>query len=185
MNSTEACGETARVSRLAHHPLTRSLGLVGILMLALPVAQAAKRDTTNVQINISGTIVANAHCNFGQNRPITVEYGDVYSSEIAGDAYRKKLNYNVSCSGDADGKSIQLQLAGTGAGFDGSLLKTDANGLGIKILRNGSQMTLGQWYDLNPNSPPTLEGVLVKQDGASFDNGQEFNASATLKVAYN
>ena len=161
------------------------LVLAGGILLTAPFTQAAKRDTTNVKINITGTIVANARCNFSNGNPITVEYGDVYISEIAGDAYKKKVNYSVSCSGDADGKTIQLQFSGSGADFDGTLLNTDAQGLGIKILRNGSQMTLGQWYDLNPNAPPTLEAVLVKNSGASFTNGQEFNASATLKVAYN
>lgn len=156
----------------------------GLLMTA-PPAQAAKGDTTNVKINITGTIVANARCSFSDGNPITVEYGDVYISELAGDAYRMPVNYHVKCSGDADGKTIQLQFSGTGAEFDGTLLKTDTSGLGIKILSNGSQMTLGQWYDLNPDAPPSLEGVLVKADGASFDNGRQFNASATLKVAYN
>lgn len=158
--------------------------LVGGLMLSCS-AQAAKGDVKNVKINIYGTIVANARCSFSANNPINVEYGDVYVSEIIDDKYRQPLSYSVSCSGDSGGKTIQLQLSGTGAGFDGSLLQTDAKGLGIRILRNNSPMTLGKWYDLNPEVPPKLEGVLVKERGATFNNGQEFNASATLKVAYN
>ncbi|MFQ0830348.1 fimbrial protein [Serratia fonticola] len=159
--------------------------LVGSLLLNASLTRAATGEVSNVKVNITGTIVANARCDFGQNSPITMEYGDVYISDIAGDAYKKRMHYSVFCSGDASGKTIQLQFSGSGAGFDGTLLRTDAQGLGIKILRNNSQMILGQWYDLNPSSPPTLEGVLVKQNGASFTNGQEFNASATLKVAYN
>ncbi|OKB66622.1 hypothetical protein BHU62_11970 [Serratia marcescens] len=142
-------------------------------------------DTTNVKINITGTVVANGRCTFAGGNPITVEYGDVFISDIAGDRYRQPLNYGVSCSGDAGGKTIQLQLAGIGADFDGTLLGTNAKGLGIKLLRDNSQMEPGKWYDLNPSSPPKLEGVLVKQSGADFSNGQEFSASATLKVAYN
>lgn len=145
----------------------------------------AKMDATNVKINITGTVVANGRCNFAGGSPITVEYGDVFISEIVGDKYRQPLNYNISCSGDAGGKTIQLQLDGSGADFDGTLLSTNAKGLGIKLLRDNNPMVPGRWYDLNPSSPPKLEGVLVKQGGAEFNNGQEFSASATLKVAYN
>lgn len=166
----------------------KNVGLMLILLfagLSLSLAEAAQGDTTNVKIGITGTIVANASCKISGNNPISVEFGDVYISEIKGDAYRKGISYDVSCQGDSGGKSIQLQMSGTGASFDGGLLKTDASGLGIKILKDGSQMNLNQWYDLDPINKPTLEGVLVKQDEASFTNGQEFNASATLKVAYN
>lgn len=171
-------------------PLSRASGLgvviaCMLMALSIPTAQAAKRDATNVKIDITGTIVANARCNFSGGNPITVEFGDVYINDIAGETYRQPLNYDVSCNGDAQGKTIQLQLSGTGASFDGTLLNTDAEGLGIKILSNNTQMVLGQWYDFNPDAPPKLEGVLEKEDGAIFSNGQEFNASATLKVAYN
>jgi type 1 fimbria pilin len=157
--------------------------VVGWLALS-PVVQA-KMDTTNIRVNVSGTVVANARCSFSGGNPITVEYGDVYISDIGGDTYRQPLAYGVSCRGDADGKTIQLQLSGTGADFDGTLLSTNAKGLGIKLLRDNSQMVLGRWYDLNPAAPPKLEGVLVKQSGARFSNGQAFSAAATLTVAYN
>lgn len=155
-------------------------------LAASPLSQATlNRNTSNVRINISGTIVANARCTINGGNPISVEYGDVYISEIAGDAYRQNIAYSITCQGDAGSKTAQIQLNGTGANFDGTLLKTDAAGLGIKILINNNQMTLGKWYDLNTSSNQKLDGILVKQDVAKFTNGQQFNASATLKVAYN
>lgn len=160
-----------------------SLMVVG--MLVLPLSGQAKMEPTNVKINISGTVVANGSCSFSGGKPITVEFGDVYISDIADGKYVQKLDYTVTCKGDAGGKTIQLRLKGEGADFDGSLLKTDAKGLGIRLLRNNSSMKPGSWYDLNPSAPPTLEGELVRQKGAEFSNGQAFNASATLEVAYN
>lgn len=164
-------------------PKVWGLALAGLL--AFPPTVQAKMDTTDVKISISGTVVANGRCSFAGGNPITVEFGDVYISDIAAGKYRQPLNYSVACSGDAGGKAIQMQLSGTGADFDGTLLGTDAKGLGIKLLWDKSQMDIGKWYDLDPAAPPTLEGELVKQKGADFSNGQEFNASATLKVAYN
>ncbi|HEM8838474.1 TPA: fimbrial protein [Klebsiella aerogenes] len=172
-----------RRSRAAGRGL--ALAMAGTLLISVPLAQAATRDTSNVNINISGTIVANASCNILASRPISVEFGDVYINDIDAGGYRKSIDYDVVCSGDAQGKTIQLRFVGGGASFDGSLLKTDAPGLGIKILRNGAQMTLNQWYDLDWTSPPTLEGVVVKQSGASLNNGQEFSASGSLVVGYN
>lgn len=145
----------------------------------------AARNIGTVKINVTGTVIVTASCKIGGANPIKVEYGDVYISEISGDNYRKNINYGVSCQGDGAGKTIQLQIQGSGSTFDGNLLRTDANGLGIKILHDGAQMELNKWYNLDPQSPPKLEGILVKQHGATFNNGQEFNAAATLKVAYN
>ncbi|HCM7228989.1 TPA: fimbrial protein [Klebsiella aerogenes] len=155
-----------------------------ISVFFIPSLIAAK-NIGNVNISISGTVVATASCKISGSNPIKVDYGDVYISEIAGDNYRKQVVYDVSCQGDANGKNIQLEITGNSAVFDGNLLRTDADGLGIKLLRNGSQMQLNQWYDLDPVNPPRIESVLVKQKGATFMNGQEFNAGATLKVAYN
>lgn len=148
-------------------------------------AKGNPRDTTNVKINISGTIVANASCKISGGSPIAIEYGDVYINEISGDNYRKEIPYGVTCQGDPEGKSIQIQMVGDVASFDSGLLSTDASGLGIKVLQNGNQMDLNKWYNLDPSNKPKLEGVLVKQSGASFSNGQEFNAGVTLTVAYN
>ncbi|WP_193138583.1 fimbrial protein [Klebsiella aerogenes] len=155
-------------------------------LTASSLSQATlNQDTSNIRISITGTIVANARCTINGGNPITVEYGDVYISEIAGNAYRQNIAYSIICQGDAGSKTAQILLDGTGASFDGTLLKTDATGLGIKILIDNNQMMLRKWYDLNTSNNQKLEGILVRQGEAKFTNGQQFNASATLKVAYN
>ncbi|QGH61590.1 fimbrial protein [Serratia proteamaculans] len=168
------------ISGVGKPVLPRVWGLALAGLLAFPLT-----GQTNVKISISGTVVATARCSFADGKPITVEFGDVYISDIAAGVYRQPLSYKVACSGDADSKTIQMQLSGDGAAFDNKLLKTDVKGLGIELLWDKSQMEVGKWYDLDPAAPPTLEGELVKQKGADFSNGQEFKASATLKVAYN
>ena len=78
-----------------------------------------------------------------------------------------------------------MQVAGTSADGDKSKLKTDANGLTITLQNGSVTLPLNQWFDFNNASPPTLYAVLEKQNGARFQDGQAFNATATLKVAYN
>lgn len=155
------------------------LSLINQSCLALP------GEITNVSVNMSGTIIATATCVINGADPIAIEFGDVYISNIDGDTYRKRIDYSVSCQGDPEGKTIQMQVAGNGAAFDGALLKTDVSGLGIKLLNNGSPLALNHWVNLDPNNVPILEGALVKESGADFINGQEFNSTATLKVDYN
>lgn len=48
--------------------------------------------------------------------------------------------------GDADGKSIEMQLQGTGASFDGTVLQTSVQGLGIKLLQNNTQISPGTGF---------------------------------------
>ncbi|MGN7915782.1 fimbrial protein [Enterobacter sp. 22466] len=153
------------------------------LWLASASAQA-KMDPTNVAINISGTVVANASCTFSSDTPIQVNFGDVYITDIDGGSYKTKLPYSLTCKGDADGKSIEMQLKGTSASFDDNVLQTDVKGLGIKLLQNNNQIKPNDWFLINPDSPPDLEAVVVKDAAATFSNGQQFNAAATLVVDY-
>lgn len=156
----------------------------GWLILSLGLTTKPLFALDPVTINISGTVVATASCLFGSNEKIQVEFGDVYISEISGDYYKESVPYTLSCEGDADGKSVSMRWIGSAASFDTALLMTDVVGLGIKLLQNNSQISPNTWFTLDAASPPALDVVLVKQSGASFSNGQEFNASATLEVAY-
>lgn len=159
------------------------LAVVGSLLLPGPAFTTM--DPTTIAISVSGTVVANGHCSFGSDKSVAVNFGDVFVSEIAAGIYRQPVDYSLFCNGDDGGKSIQIQLTGTGAIFDSTVLSTDAIGLGIKMLRNNDQMELGRWYDVDPALPPKIESLLVMEKNATFANGQDFSATATMKVAFN
>lgn len=161
-----------------------SRGASALMMVAAAGATAGP-GSSNVDIAISGEVIATASCTFSSNEPIKVEFGDVYINEIAGTAYRQTIPYQVSCKGDPDGKTVQLQVSGTPAGGDASRLQTDASGLTIKLQNGSATLPLNQWIDFDSSSPPSLYAVLEKESGARFQDGQAFNATATLKVAYN
>ena len=161
-----------------------SRGASALMMVAAAGATAGP-GSSNVDIAISGEVIATASCTFSSNEPIKVEFGDVYINELAGTAYRHTIPYQVSCKGDPDGKTVQLQVSGTPAGGDASRLQTDASGLTIKLQNGSATLPLNHWIDFDSSSPPSLYAVLEKESGARFQDGQAFNATATLKVAYN
>jgi type 1 fimbria pilin len=157
----------------------------GLASLLLPAIALAKMDDTTINVKISGTVVANGRCSFTGTRPIAVEFGDVYINDIKDSAYKQSLPYTLSCSGDPGGKSIQMKLKGTAATFDGTLLETDAKGLGLRLQKDDKTLALNTWFDIDPASPPKFAAVLVKEKGAGFQNGQAFKGSATLIVGFN
>lgn len=163
---------------------SRACGLA-LMSLLLSGTALAKMDDSTVNVKISGTVVANGSCTFTGTSPIAVEFGDVIINDIKDKAYKQSLPYTLSCKGDPGGKAIQMKLTGTAATFDGTLLKTDAPGLGLSLQKDGTVMTLNQWFDIDPASPPKFDAMLVKQKDASFRNGQAFNGAATLIVGFN
>ncbi|WP_230351055.1 fimbrial protein [Lelliottia sp. WAP21] len=163
----------------------KSLSHGASALMLLAAGANAGPGSSNVDISITGEVIATASCTFSSNEPIKVEFGDVYINEIVGTAYRLAIPYQVSCKGDPDGKTVQLQVSGTPADGDTSRLQTDASGLTIKLQNGSATLPLNHWIDFDNSSPPSLYAVLEKQSGARFQDGQAFNATATLKVAYN
>lgn len=168
--------------RRRHGRWSQALALVSLLWAGTTLA---KMDDSTVNVRISGTVVANGSCTFTGTDPVTVDFGDVIINDIQGQTYKKNVPYSLSCRGDPGGKAIQMKLTGTVADFDGTLLETDAKGLGLSLQKDDKAMPLNQWVDINPASPPTFAAVLVKAKDAGFYNGQAFKGSATLIVGFN
>lgn len=163
----------------------QAMQVLALASLLLSGTALAKMGDTTVNVKISGTVVANGSCTFTGTDPIAVEFGDVIIKDIKDSAYKQSLPYTLVCKGDPGGKAIQMKLTGTAADFDGTLLKTDAKGLGLRLQKDGKTLTLNQWIDIDPAAPPKFDAVLVKGKDASFQNGQAFNGSATLIVGFN
>ncbi|MGE2624750.1 hypothetical protein ACQH8C_26785, partial [Escherichia coli] len=58
------------------------------LMLLAAAGATAGPGASNVDIAITGEVIATASCTFSSSEPIRVEFGDVYINEIVGTAYR-------------------------------------------------------------------------------------------------
>lgn len=155
-----------------------------LLMLATLPTLASIKEPIRVGLNITGTITATASCTFSGQKPLQIDYGDVYISDLTAGNNRKNLNYTLVCHGDPDGKSVNMEFKGEGAAFNNQLLKTNLDGLGIKLLNNSNLQALNSWFVIDPGNLPMLEVELVKQAKATFESGQTFSGAATLVVDY-
>nr|WP_261803117.1 fimbrial protein [Serratia nematodiphila] len=138
-------------------------------------------NTTTATVVLTITIVA-PPCVINDNRPIDVEFGDVMTTRVDGNNYRMPVNYTLDCK-DAPSSAMKLQVQGTGASFDGALLKTSNATLGIKLQHGAAPLPVNTWLNFTYPNKPELWAVPVKQSGVTLPGG-EFTAGATMKVDY-
>ncbi|MGN7975534.1 fimbrial protein [Serratia sp. 22264] len=149
------------------------------LLAALPLlALAASTATVTVKV----TVVAPPPCVINDDRPIDVEFGDVMTTRVDGDNYKMPVNYTLSCTG-APSNAMKLQVKGTGAAFDATVLQTNKAALGIELRQGDSKLAVNDWLNFTYPNMPELWAVPVKQTGATLTGG-EFSAGATMAVAY-
>ncbi|WP_442991095.1 fimbrial protein [Serratia marcescens] len=151
-------------------------GMAVFMLLSSPV-QAA----TSIKVTV--TIVAPPPCVINNNNLIEVNFGnDVMTTRIDGSYKKQPVVYSVECK-NAPNNAMKLQIQGVSAGFDSEVLKTNKDGLGVALLRNGNRQPINSWVNFTYPNLPTLEAVPVKQAGATLSGG-EFSAGATMKVEY-
>lgn len=149
------------------------------LLAALPLlAWAAATATVTVKV----TVVAPPPCVINDDRPIDVEFGDVMTTRVDGSNYKMPVNYTLSCPG-APSNAMKLQVKGSGAAFDATVLQTNKTGLGIELRQGDSKLAVNDWLSFTFPNKPELWAVPVKQTGATLTGG-EFSAGATMEVAY-
>lgn len=151
----------------------------------------------NLNINMTGTVMANGSCVFNQGGTVTIDFLQVKlkgasdnNVELDGD-YVKPLATQFTCSGDSAGL-LQMRFnsaSGTYVAHSGTqVLSTTSNLIGIQLLVNGVAQSMGEWFDINQSTPPTLEAQLVQlstDNTEGVKNGDTFTASGTLIMAFN
>ncbi|OJT44276.1 fimbrial protein [Serratia plymuthica] len=149
------------------------------LLAALPLLAWAVPSAT---VTVKVTVVAPPPCVINDDRPIDVEFGDVMTTRVDGSNYKMPVNYTLSCPG-APSNAMKLQVKGTGAAFDATVLQTNKTGLGIELRQGDSKLAVNDWLNFTFPNKPELWAVPVKQTGATLTGG-EFSAGATMEVAY-
>ncbi|MFP7326996.1 fimbrial protein [Serratia marcescens] len=162
--------------------MRRKNGILRCLAFAaLAVTSWPAQPATTVTVSV--TVLAPFPCVINGGKPIEVNFGDeILTTRIDGNNYRQQVEYALACSGQAK-NAMRLQIAGGSASFNGQLLQTSVNGVGIAFLLNGSRIALNSWQNFTYPALPTLEAVPVKQGGVQLPTG-EFSASATLRADY-
>ncbi|WP_336795611.1 fimbrial protein [Erwinia aphidicola] len=153
------------------------LAIVGISFSCRAVIKGA------TAVKFSGTVVNPPNCILNNNELIEVQFGTVGIRQADGRQVIKPLNYNLKCSGSDGGKSLKMQFAGT-QGFAADVLATSIDGLGVRFYHNGEAVTLQEWFSLpKPASKLVLTASPIA-DPRVEPAGGDFQASATLLLAF-
>nr|WP_273974773.1 fimbrial protein [Serratia ureilytica] len=150
------------------------------MALVTGAVQAASPSAT---VTVKVTVMAAPACVVNDNNPIEVEFGDVLTTRVDGSNYRRPVVYDLTCDG-ATSNAMKLQVRGTGAGFDATVLGTaEQPALGIELQQGSGKLAVNDWLNFSYPDKPQLYAVPVKQAGATLTTGT-FSAAATLAVAY-
>lgn len=165
--------------------------LCGLLLVTLQVpAQAAEGDSTTVYI--TGVLMDAPECTVNGNNKIDVDFGkNVNIHEIDGTTYGKtQLVYSLNCT-SLTSEKLKLSVAGDPAPFGTGLLKTNKDGLGIRLYHGNTVLPAGNgmaqavnftWLN-NSGMLPPLYAVPVAQSGVRLTGG-DFTGSGTLVIEY-
>nr|WP_241391826.1 fimbrial protein [Serratia proteamaculans] len=150
-------------------------------------AYGATQKTETVNVNISGVIVSKPSCTISNSKTIEVNFGSgIGVNKVDGGNYRQPIPYTITCGDSTNSLQLTLKLTGNAVDFDtdnATVRTAEQSDLGVKIYQNGNPLALDKDINININSIPTLEALLVKRDGATLSEG-EFNATATLRAEY-
>lgn len=166
----------------------RAMRLVILLSAAVSICTKADTSSPSLNINISGTVVANA-CTVNDGNPVTVEFGAVPVNQI--DVTSQDVQLNLTCDTPPTG-TVSMEINGTASAFDTRALATDVDGLGIILGSKGSTqygvLDLNTFYEVDKTFGLTAKTgtftlhASLTSDGKNQFTGGEFNASATLVI---
>lgn len=154
--------------------------LLWSLSLISAAAQAADQGT---KVNITATVVAPPPCVINDGRTIDIDFGKVGIKRIDGNRYMQRIDYSIKCEFLDNSRQLKMKIMGGAAAFDGSVLTSSVNGLGIKLLANGKAFAINTPLNIDYANPPTLDAVPVKNSAITLAEG-DFTSGATMLVDY-
>lgn len=156
-----------------------------ILLLVGSMATSAWAVSKSVDLTLTININTPPPCTI--TAP-TVEFGTIMTTKVDGGRNVQLVGYELICTGGSS-DYLKMQIQGTSITVNGeSVLKTDINGLGIRLQKRSDKTLLpigtSSWWNFQAGrDDPLLEAVLVTPTGTTLSAG-EFNAAATMVVDY-
>ncbi|EGT3573384.1 hypothetical protein QNN88_20185 [Citrobacter sp. ANG330] len=173
-----------------------------VLLLSLMVGgySAFADDSVNININISGTVVANGACTFNNGDSATVDFSEVDfepadGGTVLSGSYLETVPATMSCTGDAGGKAQMTfsPVGGVTLDYNGhKLLPVSINDsnpgqeLGIRLLVNGLVQDVNAPFavDMLTQQPAIQAELVLVGQGDGLINGARISASATLIMEF-
>lgn len=164
---------------------TKRYMLAGSILLgAVFTAQGAvEGDTTTV--NVTGTLLDAPECTINGNNQVDVDFGDdVVIGQIDGTSYKKKqLELRLVCNNLAN-NALMVTIDGPPAPFNDDLIKTDVEGLGIRLFIYSSSISpRGTSHPFYYGQPLYFSVAPVVQDGVTL-SAQPFSGTGTIVFRY-
>ncbi|MBK4727654.1 fimbrial protein [Pantoea agglomerans] len=154
---------------------TWAVGLGAALLLVSPLVSLA------ISVVVMVSVTAAPYCEINGKQPIEVNFGEVLTSKVDGNNYRKDVLYDIKCS-NTTSNDMSIRIQGTDANLGNSILDTNNKNLGIALMSSG-QMVLNKDIKFIYPNVPKVTAVLMKVTGTKLQGGV-FSAGATMTVTY-
>ncbi|MGO2335776.1 fimbrial protein [Providencia sp.] len=166
-----------------------ALGLIG------SAALLSYNPSKAVEVNFSGNLIENPPCDVagpdGANQPIKVQFGEIGITKVDGVNYQQDFTLTLSCGPDL-GNAVALYLQYMSpfvASYDAKALRTNINGLGIRLYHNGVVIgpNTGTKMTMSSNGTATLPLYAVPirdPNPATILREGDFTVTATVQMLY-
>jgi type 1 fimbria pilin len=137
-----------------------------------------------VKVGVKFTVFAHP-CIINNDKPITVDFGDVNIIDIVNSTLLPKtMEYIIDCSNAID-EPLKMTFSGVVADFNPTdkALQTSKDGLAIKLMKDGDVVNVNESFHFTADKKPTITASLIK-DKSKILTGGSFSASATLTAEY-
>ncbi|MES3576149.1 fimbrial protein [Enterobacter cloacae] len=137
-----------------------------------------------IDMRFSGTLNAPPPCLINNGDVVDVDFGnDIGVNTVDGKNYLQPINYKITCESGLVNSNVTLTFNAIATTFDHAAVQTSLEGLGIRILIDGTPIEFDKAMVIDPTNPPVLQAVPVNDPEIVLHEG-EFNASAMLSAEY-
>jgi len=138
----------------------------------------------DAEITFHGTLIEQPPCEISgiAGNPIEVDFGsEMATRKVDGVNFREQIPFTLDCA-NAVNQKLQLTLTGE-AGYAAGLIKTEKEGLGIRLYNDTTRITPGVPLNFTPDTIPELYAVPEAQDNTTLTGGN-FTGKANMIVDY-
>lgn len=156
-----------------------------VAMMLWCTASHAAQTGDSESVEFHGRFIFSAPCTVSNDKIINVQFSNVGVNKVDGVNYLQPIPFTVECNGASTGASVKLTVVGTASDFDFAAVKTNADGLSIRIQADGQPVTLNEPILTTLDRVPSLVLTAVPvKDPAKTLSAQMFTATATLMAEY-